>query len=90
MKNTKIVVKTKSKSYPIYFGNGIISKTDKLIKSNLPNVKKVCIVSDKNIPLVLLKKLNRSLKKYNPITYRLTVSEKIKPSRNYSYNSIIT
>ena len=40
MKNTKIIVKTKSKSYPIYFGNGIINITGKLIHKNLPDVKK--------------------------------------------------
>jgi len=78
MKNTKIIVKTKSKSYPVYFGNGILNTTGTLIKKNLPNVKKICIISDKNLPLVLLKKLSKSLKKYNPKIYRLSVSEKIK------------
>jgi len=78
MKNTKIVVNTKSKSYPIYFGDGILNTTGTLIKKNLPNVKKICIISDKNLPSVLLKKLSKSLKKYNPKIYRLSVSEKIK------------
>ena len=57
MKNTKIVINTKSKSYPIYLGDGILNTTGALIKKNLPSVKKVCIISDKNLPLVLLKKL---------------------------------
>ena len=35
MKNTKIIVKTKSKSYPIYFGNKILNKTGKLIKKKI-------------------------------------------------------
>ena len=65
MKNTEIIVNTRSKSYPIYFGNGIINTTGRLIHKNLPNVKKICIISDKNIPLVLLKQLSKSLKKYN-------------------------
>ena len=52
MKNTKIVVNTQSKSYPIYFGDGILNTTGTLIKKNLPNVKKICIISDKNLPLV--------------------------------------
>jgi len=67
MKNTKIVVNTRSKSYPIYFGDGNLNTTGTLIKKNLPNVKKICIISDKNLPLVLLKKLSKSLKKYNKI-----------------------
>ena len=78
MKNTKIIVNTRSKSYPIYFGNGIINATSTLIRKNLPNVKKICIISDKNLPLVLLKKLKKSLKKYDLKIYRLSVSEKIK------------
>ena len=78
MKNTKIIVKTKSKSYPIYFGNGIINKTGKLIKKKLPNVKKICIIRDKNISLSLLKKLRLSLKKYHVKVYSLSVKEKTK------------
>ena len=78
MKNTKIIVKTKNKAYPIYIGNKIISTTNLLIKKNLPNVRKICIVCDRNVPLTLLKKLTKSLKKYNPKVYRLTSSEKIK------------
>ena len=44
MKNTKIVVNTRSKSYPIYFGDGSLNTTGALIKKNLPNVKKICII----------------------------------------------
>ena len=43
MKNTKIIIKTKSKSYPIYFGDGILNTTHTLIKKNLPNVKKYAL-----------------------------------------------
>ena len=41
MKNNKLIVKTKSKTYPIYFGNNILNITGKLIKKNLTNVKKI-------------------------------------------------
>ena len=40
MKNTKLIVKTKSKSYPIYFGNNILNTTGRLLKKNLPGIKK--------------------------------------------------
>ena len=46
MKNTKIVVNTGSKSYPIYFGNGILNIIGKLIKKNLPDTKKICIIQN--------------------------------------------
>ena len=40
MKNSKLIVKTKSKTYPIYFGNSILNTMGKLVKKNLPSVKK--------------------------------------------------
>ena len=40
MKNIKLVVKTKSKSYPIYFGTNVLGTTGRLMKKNLPGVKK--------------------------------------------------
>ena len=78
MKNTKLIVKTKSKTYPIYFGNNIIGKTGYLIKRNLPGVKKICILSDTNVPGQILKKLIKSVKKYELIIYKLSASEKNK------------
>ena len=87
MKNTKIIVKTKSKSYPIYFGDGILNSIYSLIKKNLPDAKKVCIISDKKLPLVLIKKLSKSLKKYNPKIYKLPSEEKTK-SFKFAYKLI--
>jgi len=78
MKNIKFIVKTKSKSYPIYFGNNILNITGKLIRKNLSRTKKICIISDKKLPKLLLNKLIRSLKKYDLIIFRLTASEKTK------------
>ena len=78
MKNTKLIVKTKSKSYPIYFGNDILNTTGKLIKKNLSGVKKICIISDNKLPRILLKKLIKSLKKYDLKVYKLSAHEKIK------------
>ena len=78
MKNTKFIVKTKSKSYPIFFGSGIINKTGNLIKKNLPEVKKICIIADRNLPHSLLKELTRSLKKYDLKIFKLNANEKNK------------
>ena len=72
MKNTKIIVKTKSNSYPIYFGNENLSKAKFLIKKNLPGVKKICIISDKNLPSQTLKKLTDNLKNYKPKIYKIS------------------
>ena len=81
MKNIKFIVKTKSKSYPIYFGNGIVNVTGKLVQKNLPNVKKLFIICDRNIPSNLVRKLKKSLKKYKLQIYKLSAKdamEKIK------------
>jgi len=78
MKNSKLIIKTKSKNYPIYFGNNILNTTGKLIKKNLPNVKKICIISDNKLPKIFLKKLIKSLKKYDLKIYKLLANEKTK------------
>ena len=78
MKNTKIIVRTKSETYPIYFGDEILKSTAALIKKNISKVKKICIVSDSNLPSSLLKKLTISLKKYNPKIYKFPATEKTK------------
>ena len=76
MKNIKFIVKTKNKSYPIYFGNDILNTTGRLIKKNLVDVKKICIITDKKLPKLLLKKLIKSLRKYDLRIFKLTTSEK--------------
>ena len=45
MKLSKLIVKTKSKNYPIYFGNDLVGSSGKFIKMNLPGVKKICIMT---------------------------------------------
>ena len=78
MKSTKLIVKTKTKTYPIYFGNNILNKTGWLIKKKLPGVKKICVISDNKLPKLLLKKLTKSLKRYELKVYKLSASEKTK------------
>ena len=78
MKSTKLIVKTKTKTYPIYFGDNILNKTGWLIKKKLPGVKKICIISDNKLPKLLLKKLIKSLKKYELKVYKLQANEKTK------------
>jgi len=78
MKTIKLNVKTKTKNYPIYFGDNILNKTGKLIKKNLPDVKKVSIVSDNKLPKKLLTKLLSSLKSYDVKLFKLSANEKNK------------
>ena len=78
MKTIKLTVRTKTKNYPIYFGNNILNRTGKLIKENLPNVKKLCIIGDKKIPKKILRILLRSVKNYDIKLFKLSASEKTK------------
>ena len=78
MKQNKIIIKTRSKTYPIYFGDNILNLTGKLIKKNLPSVKKICIISDKNLPSNKLKIITKSLNKYKIKIYKFSVNENLK------------
>ena len=75
MKNSKLIIKTKSKNYPIYFGNNILKSTGRILKNDLPNVKKICVISDNKLPKIILKKLIKSLKKYDLKVYKINTSE---------------
>ena len=81
MKTTKLIIKTKSKTYPIFFGNNILSQTGSLMKKNLPGIKKICVISDNKIPNSFLKKLINSLNKYEVKVYKLNANEKTKSLR---------
>ena len=78
MKNISLKIKTKSKTYPIYFGNNLLGRTGKLIQKHLPEVKKICIVCDNKLPKNLLQKLLKSLRKYKVKIFKLSANEKNK------------
>ena len=78
MKISKLNVRTKSKSYPIYFGSNIVNLIGNLIKRKLPGTKKVCIIADNKIPKKILKKITKSLGRYNFIIFKLPANEKTK------------
>ena len=75
MKNNKIIVKTKDKPYPIYFGNKILARINKVINYRIPEAKKICIIVDKKVPKYLYKKLVKSLKKYQLKIYKINAYE---------------
>jgi 3-dehydroquinate synthase len=78
IKKNKLIVKTKSKTYQIYFGNNILGNLERLIKKNLPEVRKICLVSDNKLPKKILKKIIRNLKKYDLQVHKLSANEKTK------------
>ena len=78
MRAIKLNVKTKTKNYPIYFGDNILNSAGKLIKKNLPHVKKISIIYDNKLPKNLSTKLLRSLKSYDVSLFKLSANERNK------------
>jgi|TARA_B110000438_G_scaffold303579_1_gene365763 3-dehydroquinate synthase len=78
MINNRFIVKTKSKNYPIYYGNNIINKAGQLITKKISGVKKVCVIVDSKLPKDVLRKLMESLKKFDTHVYKINANEKNK------------
>jgi 3-dehydroquinate synthase len=78
MKNNKLLIKAKSKSYPIYFGNKIINSIERLLSKNIPGVKKIFIITDKNVPSIKLNLLVKSLNRFEVKVLKISVNEKLK------------
>ena len=85
MKNIKIVIKTKNENYPLIIGNNIIRKTGLFIKKYIPRVKKIGIITDKNLPIKMLSNLKQSLNQYDLSIYKLNSGEKTKNVRTAHY-----
>ena len=61
MRPIKLIVKTKTESYPIVIGTNLISKLAGIIKENSIKFKKSLIIIDKNIPKRFVFKIKKSL-----------------------------
>ena len=82
MKQSKILVKVKSKKYPIYFGNDLLDNVGKIINQKLKNTKKIAIIADRSLSSKITNKLKFSLKKYKPKLYRFVSKDKLKPVKD--------
>ena len=55
MKKTKLIVKTKDKKYNILIGKNLLKNTGLFINKEFKNIKKIGIITDSNVPKVLIK-----------------------------------
>jgi len=66
MKKIKIIVKTKSKIYPIIIGSNILKNISNILKSNNINFNKCLIIADNKVPkknlFILKKKISSKIK----------------------------
>ena len=73
-----LIVKTKTKNYPIFIGKNILKQFYFYHKKYIKNSNKLLIISTKKIPKKYSKNLIRSIKKENVHTCILPDGEKIK------------
>ncbi len=82
MRPIKLVVKTNSEKYPIIIGRNLISNLSRIFKKNSINFKKCLLVLDKNVPNRYVKRISRSLKKYEVYKFIYNANEKNKNQKN--------
>ncbi|HJO76701.1 MAG TPA: iron-containing alcohol dehydrogenase, partial [Pelagibacteraceae bacterium] len=78
MKESRIIVKTKNKNYPIIIGENILGKTGNLINAQIPNCKKIALIVDGRVPKKILVQVKNSIKNFDSLYIKLNTNEKIK------------
>jgi 3-dehydroquinate synthetase len=74
----RLFVKTRDKTYPIYFGTNNCFKIKKILVQNNINPKKLIVIYDKNVPKKIISKFKNKLKNNENIFLGLNFSEKVK------------
>ena len=87
MKKIKLIIKTKSKKYPIIIGSKIINRASNIFKSNNIFFEKSLIVYDTKVPIKNLNILKKNIKSKTKIVHHFNSSEKNKNLKNI--NSIL-
>ncbi len=78
MKPIKLIIKTKTKQYPILIGSGLVSKLSNIIKHHSIKFEKCLLLIDKNVPKIMIKKIKKSIKNKNIFIYFINANEKNK------------
>jgi len=78
MKRFRIIIKTKSKNYPIIIGENILDKTGNLINAKIPGCRKIALIIDSKVPKKILVRVKNSIKNFDSLYIKLNTSEKIK------------
>ena len=82
MKRIKLIVKTKSKKYPIIVGENIIKKISNIIKSNQINFENCIIIVDKKVPKKKISDLKNNILCKKKIIHFFNSNEKNKNQEN--------
>ena len=84
MKRFRILIKTKNKNYPIIIGENILNKTGNLINTQIPNCKKIALITDSKVPKKILIQVKNSIKNFDNLHIKLNTSERIKNFKTVS------
>ena len=74
----KLLVKTREKKYPIYFGANSYLKIKKILNENNIKPKKTMVIYDKNVPKKIISKFRAKLINNENIFIGIKFNEKIK------------
>ena len=84
----KLHIKTRNQKYPIFIGNNILNKLNKILKESFINFNQCLVVADKNVPKKLIAKVLSSLPKNKTFLHYFNSSEKNKNQK--SVDSILS
>ena len=82
MKPIKLIIKTRSETYPIIIGQKVILNLTKLFKQNSIVFNKCLLVIDKNVPQNFINIITRSMKNSENYKYFFVANEKNKTQRS--------
>ncbi len=85
MKKTKLVVKTKSKKYPIIIGPNVIDDINNILKLSKTYFEKVLIIYDTKVPKKKLYILKQKINSNKKIVYPFKASEKNKNLKSINF-----
>ena len=91
MKIQEINFKDKSSFYPVIIGENVIKYLPLKIKKVCPEVKKIAIIIDKNVPEKFRNLLKKKLKKYKVSIFSYSANEKAKSFKyaNFFLNKLL-
>ena len=82
MKHTKLIVKTKSHTYPIIIGSNLILNLNEIFKDNSIKFNKCLLLIDKKVPKKIISKIDKSLSKNEVSKFFFNANEKNKNITN--------
>ena len=78
MKPIKLIIKTKSETYPIIIGNNLVKNISQIFKKNSIKFNQCLLVIDKKVPKRIVSTITKSLKRKKNFKYYFDANEKNK------------